>query len=208
MGKIILFMCLFSFAFGVSQDKKTKVYFEIEQKEVRDSTWLKVKLVNNSNQDIWIALDTVTSNQTKNFLCTNSFYKGLEMKETLTSHLKGESSYATMLVSAQNFDCFDGRESKITSKKNLILVKKGNEIVFPYFFTLKKMQKENPVYYREHTVEDIVRKEGHVTLELIYSMSSLWLDQYVDKELLQELSKEDYVPFVNNIKSNSIKFVY
>lgn len=208
MGKIILLISLFSLTIGLSQNKKSKVYFEIEQKEVRDSTWLRIKLVNNSQENIWIALDTVTSNQTKNFLCTNSFYKGLEMKETLTSHLKGESSYATMLVSAQNFNCFDDRESKITNKKNLILVKKGNEIVFSYFFTLKKMQKENPVYYREHTVEDIVKKEGYVTLELIYSMSSLWVDQYVDKELLQKLSKDDYVPFVNNIKSNSIKFVY
>lgn len=208
MGKIILLISLFSLTIGLSQNKKSKVYFEIEQKEVRDSTWLQIKLVNNSNQNIWIALDTVASNQTKNFLCTNSFYKGLKMKETLTSHLKEESSYATMLVSAQNFDCFDDRESKITNKKNLILVKKGNEIVFSYFFTLKKIQKENPVYYREHTVEDIVRKEGYVTLELIYSMSSLWVDQYVDKELLQKLLKDDYVPFVNNIKSNSIKFVY
>ncbi|WP_413512787.1 hypothetical protein [Myroides odoratus] len=208
MGKIILFISLFSFTLGLSQNKKAKVYFEIAQKEVRDSTWLRVKLVNNSKDNIWIALDTVAENQNRNFLCTDSFYKGLEMREDLAGHLKEEPSYAGMLVSAQNFDCIDDRERNIKNKNNLILVKKGEKTVFAYFFTLKKMQRANPGYYREYTIEDIVKKEGYVTLSLIYSMSSQWIEHYIKKELLQELSDEHYVPFIDKIESNKIKFVY
>ncbi len=208
MGRMILLISLFSLTIGLSQNSKSKVYFEIEQKEVRDSTWLKVKLVNNSKQNIWIALDTIRENQKRNYVCMDEFYKGLKMGELICISQKGESWIGNITVMAGNFDCTEDEEHLIKNKNKLILLRKGEKTVFDYFFTLKKMQRTNPYYYREHKIDENIKKDGHITLSFVYSMSHQWTKRYIRKELLRELDEAHYIPFIGYIRSNEVKFLF
>lgn len=208
MGKIILLISLFSLTLGVSQNKKSNVYFEIEQKQVRDSTWLKVKLVNNSNQNIWIALDTVATNQNRNLLCFDAFFKGIKIQENFESHLKGEPGYSIVVFSDYRSDCFNDSPNLIDAKSNLVLVKKKNTITFSYFFTRKRNVEKQPEHYKEYIIEDNVKKEGYTTLSFNYLMSEEWVERYIKKELLRELEEEHYIPFKGCIRSNEVKFLF
>ncbi|WP_413512782.1 hypothetical protein [Myroides odoratus] len=208
MGKIILLIGLFSLTIGLSQNKKSSVYFEILEEEIRDSTWLEIKLVNNSNQNIWIALDTISENQTRLQFCKTELCGGIKIRENLKSQEKDTPIYTIVSTSAHDLEYFNQINGSIQDKDRIVLIPKNKILVIPYFFTLKKVQELNNQSFIEYDLSETKHKQSKITFDINYIMSKKWMDKYVGKELLLELKSKKYSPYNEYIRSNTVKFVY
>jgi len=208
MGKIILLISLFSLTIGLSQNKKSKVYFEIGQKEARDSTWLQIKLVNNSQENIWIALDTISENQTKLQFCKTELCGGIKIRENLKSQEEDTPIYTIVSTSAHDSEYYSQINESIQDKDRIVLIPKNKTLIVPYFFTLKKVQEPDNHSFIEYDISEAKNRKSNITFSISYSMPKKWMDKYVWKKLLLELKNKKYSPYNEVIQSNKVKFIY
>lgn len=205
MQKIVTLFFLFVFAFGMAQSKKADVYFEIQQKEVRDSTLLQVKLVNHSKQNIWLALDTIVGNQEKSFLSYHSFFKGRRISEHFEENT-AEEKYTMILVTRSSCDDEAIRElPKIDTFTSLILLGKGESMLFSYLFVLKKGGDSNYLDSKEYVVD--TNKKNKYSFSMSYIMDDAWISSNVEPNVVEALEKANFVPYNVVIKSNSIPYI-
>lgn len=189
----------------MAQSKKADVYFEIQQIEVRDSTLLQVKLVNHSNQNIWLALDTIVVNQEKNFLSYHGFFKGRRMGEHFQEETIGEK-YTVVITNRSS--CDDevlNAMSKIDSPNSLILLEKGRSMFFSYFFVLKKGENSNYSDSKEYVVD--TNNKNKYSFSMSYIMDDTWISSNVEPNVVEALEKANFVPYNVVIKSNSIPYI-
>lgn len=201
-------LLIISFIIGVgsvvAQDRVRSggLSFEIENKEVRDSTWLEVNLYNNAEDDFWLPLDTIKANQKRNLHCSGFLYKSLNVE--LKNASNGDVLKSAVLESHGYTATCDSLSKKHFRPSEMICLKAGEYIEFMYFFTLKNSLDD----FESNDISYVIPKEEtKVYVEVSYLFNREWIYREISRPKVVELDSKGYMPYFDKIESNRVPLI-
>ena len=197
-------------------NKKTNnnkdVIFEIENLKINSKDILTIKIVNKTNEDYFIILDTnrVYDYLTLNYKINNSILlKPKIFSDKDSIRLKIEF-YMDKLIDKNvlDFDCIQ-KERLYTQKimnsikklSNIIIIKKKSSFIFKIPF--------NSNFYDCSRKYSYLLKKGEIyNIQFQYKMDEKLINEIVNKTQIKKLSKKGVNPYFEKIISNKVPLIY
>ncbi|QQU02779.1 hypothetical protein [Myroides odoratus] len=193
----LVFLFLF-LPFGYGQ---IGVKVEILNSEVIDGDLLEIRISNQTDQSIFLPWDvSILSYEvfTVDFERTSVFVLKIVLRNLNTEEQIPFVGEGTSMQGG-NFNKFDTWKKIVANKKgeDFILLKKGEEkeISIPF----KLLWSEDADNFYKYKVSEPV-----YNLSLSYQLNTEWMNKFIDKRVLKQLSKKGYVPYFEEIHSNQV----
>ncbi|MDR0224746.1 MAG: hypothetical protein LBI32_06770 [Myroides odoratus] len=193
----LVFLFLF-LPFGYGQ---IGVRVEILNSEVIDGDLLEIRISNQTDQSIFLPWDvSILSYEVfiVDFERTSVFVPKIVLRNLNTEEQIPFVGEGTSMQGG-NFNKFDTWKKIVANKKgeDFILLKKGEEkeISIPF----KLLWSEDADNFYKYKVSEPV-----YNLSLSYQLNTEWMNKFIDKKVLKQLSKKGYVPYFEEIQSNQV----
>ena len=190
---------------------ESEVLFKIQNKEVYSKNILELKIINKSNNDYFLCLDTTSM----------YFNPGVDYKINEFIHPKPifylndeiidvgyplSSMIRPMSLDTAHYNCVKRNIEysqelleDLRKLKKILLIKSNTNV------TLKLPFNNSQIWCNE--LYTYIREEGSCKIQFKYKMNKAYFDRIVDKKLLLELQQKKYKPYFKEIVSNKVPFI-